>query len=268
MLVTCINMDLTDMVRKFITRILAMPLIGSAAIVIICTIALVWRPYTYAVSTLESCTTQLMNNYHSYLQVVDSEDHGTALQQKPPLWTLNFGIIQFSVIIDTSNVDFQSVTDSIKDFSHAVAISHDFIVVKYDPRFYIWPAPYLSGTMIKSQNISQIVSHAVFAMRFWLALSLMISLLVSTTIFVTFCGLAVHFVGRNVFSIYTTLHQNLNLATLSLIPPVISYCVTVKYYSVSFGSVLYYFLIYIVTLTMMTMTVYFNKSHLPHHTPD
>lgn len=228
-----------------------MPLIVAVSLVIICTLAVGWVPYGHAVSNIRCLAMQLMKNHHSFINALNLHDGKITLEKKPPIFTYPFGLIELPVVIDTRDTTFQELAHSIEKLNHAVVLSRNLIIVKYQPRIFTLSMPCLSDVMIKPEHIPQIVSNGIPIIHFWLTLSIMLPLFVFMIVQVACGGLAILLICRNVFSRSLTFRQSVNFSVVSLIPPAFMHFLELRFETALSESLLIYFTIYFISLTVM-----------------
>lgn len=244
-------MDMKTLNFRLTAKIMTMPLVVAVSILIICTLAVGWVPYGHAVSNIQCLAMQLMKNHHSFINALNLQDGRITLDEKPPIFTYPFGLIELPLVIDTRDTTFQELAHSVEKLNHAVVLSRDLIIVKYQPRIFTLSMPCLSDEMIKTEHVPQIVSNSIPMIHFWLALSIILYLSVFMIVQVGCGGVAILLICRKVPSRPLTLRQSANFSVISLIPPASMHFLALRSETALSESFLIYFAVYFISLSVM-----------------
>ncbi len=243
------------MIQRIMSRILFMPKIGVASIVIVSAAFTSWGPSTLAVSTLESFACQILANYDSVIHKLDIRNGRISSPGTQEHWTYSLGNTKLHLVIDTRDVKFHELIGSVGTVNQAIVLSRDLIILKYQVRIYLLPMPYLPDAVINSHNISEMIPVILPIIKFWLIFSVILFMLVLKTLEVAFFGLVTFLLGQGLFLESFTFNESLNLAAVAMIPPAAVHFVIGRLEPQILDNLLIYYGVYIFVLTLMIIAV-------------
>lgn len=243
------------MIRRIMSRILFMPKIGVASIIIVSAVLASWSPSTIAVSTIQSFASQILANCDSVIHELNIRNGRILSPEKHQRWTYFLGTNKLHLVIDTRDVKFHELIGSVNNVDQGIVLSRDLIILKYQVRIFLLGMPRLPDAVINSHKISEIIPAILPIMKSWLVFSIILFVLVLKTLEVAFLGLLTFLLGQGLLDKAFTFKQSVNLAAVAMIPPVAVHCVIERLELQTLDNLLIYFGVYILALTFMIIAV-------------